>query len=354
MSPKAGIMTDIRMETHGFADIDDASAALILQMQTDDVDELVARTKGKSKAGEVADNDLAMTMFRDDLENMSLIIADRKMGRSITRAVTMDAALLSNSVPREQVAADDRAVAQRLSGNKSSLQGTDIPRISGPLVLEETLSARLIDQYITPLRGFDDESDAEFSIGDDTEEQAAGESSSWAASRKAQTASAPRNCVACDTTRPLFKLLHAPCGHEYCEDCLQTIFRLATTDETLFPPRCCRQPISLTTAKLYLSSGLIDVFEKKSLEFSTPNRSFCFEPTCSSFIPPRSIEGERGTCPDCGKKTCTICKNKMHDGDCPQDGKTQEILRMASREGWQRCWKCKRLVGISTGCNHIR
>lgn len=347
-------MTNVKMRNQGFAEIDDASAALILQMQKDDVDELMARTKGKGRAGEVDDNDLAMTMFREGLENMSLIIADRRMGRSMTRAVIMDAKLLTDSAAQEQIAANDRAMAQRLSGNTTSLRDTEILRICAPPVLEESLSARLFDQYVKPLREFDEESDVNSSSADETDGQEASESSSWAASRRVQMASLPRNCVACDTSRPLFKLLHAPCGHDYCEDCLQTLFRLATRDETLFPPRCCHQHIPLTSAKLYLSLELIDLFEKKNLEFSTPNRSYCFEPNCSSFIPPHSIKGERGACPDCGKETCTICKHEMHDGDCPQDRKTQEILRMATNKGWQRCWKCKRLVELRTGCNHIK
>ena len=346
-------MSNVKMKNRGFVEIDDASAALILQMQKDDVDELVARNKGKGRADGVADNDLAMAMFRDQLEDMSLIISDRSMGRSMTRAVIMDAALLSESVAQEQAAATDRAMAQRLSGNTRSLRDTEMLRICAPPVLEESLSARLFDQYVIPLKEFDEETDAGFSIVDETEEQEASESSSWAISRKAQIDTTPRSCVSCDTSIPLFKLLRAPCGHYYCEDCLETLFRLATTDETLFPPRCCHQHIFLTSAKLYISSELMDIFQKKSLEFNTPNRCYCFEPTCSTFIPPHSIEEERGSCPDCGKVTCTICKNEAHKGDCPQDSKTQEILEMASQEGWQRCQECKRLVELRTGCHHI-
>ncbi|MDI1492029.1 MAG: hypothetical protein OHK93_003240 [Ramalina farinacea] len=152
-------MTNVKMRNQGFAEIDDASAALILQMQKDDVDELMARTKGKGRAGEVDDNDLAMTMFREGLENMSLIIADRRMGRSMTRAVIMDAKLLTDSAAQEQIAANDRAMAQRLSGNTTSLRDTEILRICAPPVLEESLSARLFDQYVKPLREFDEESD---------------------------------------------------------------------------------------------------------------------------------------------------------------------------------------------------
>lgn len=106
-----------------------------------------------------------------------------------------------------------------------------------------------------------------------------------------------------DLKKPLSDMFPTPCGHQYCQECLRTLFELSTSDETLFPPRCCRQEIPLQSVKLYLSSALIDLFEKKSIEFKTFDRTNCSQPICSSFIISVNISGERATCTACGTRT---------------------------------------------------
>ena len=179
------------------------------------------------------------------------------------------------------------------------------------------------------------------------------ESSAWAGSRKKPSAVGHRRCTACDSKKSLFDVFRAPCGHDYCKECLSTLFQLATTDETLFPPRCCRQEIPLQLVKLYLSSTLFRTFEKKSIEFKSSNRTYCCQPTCSSFISSDNVSGERATCTACGAHTCTICKNNTHHGDCPQDAAIQQTLETGREQGWQRCYHCRRLVELDMGCNHI-
>ena len=163
--------------------------------------------------------------------------------------------------------------------------------------------------------------------------EAAAESSASAASRQRPSPGAYRRCIACDLTKPLLDIFKTPCEHHYCQECLRALFELSITDETLFPPRCCRQEIPLPPVKLYLSSALIDLFEKKSIEFKTSDRTYCSQPTCSSFITSVNIRGERATCTACGTYTCTICKNTAHDGDCPEDIATQQVLETAREQG---------------------
>jgi len=66
-------------------------------------------------------------------------------------------------------------------------------------------------------------------------------------------------------------------------------------DETLMPPSCCRQEIPIALAKLTLNE-MID-FNAKRLEYSTKDRLYCSQPTCSTFIPPKFIVNSVGTCP---------------------------------------------------------
>lgn len=331
--------------------MDDASAALILELQQQDMEEILSNSKGKGREGDLSDAEIAFATYRDDLRLARSIIADRHMSRSLTRAVILDANVLNELAADEQNAADDRVAAQRLAeGNDESPAlrvGCETSKV------EDSLAARLWEMYISPSNKTSSPALAELS-DDDDEEKCVDGSSSWAASGQARMARNTYRCVSCDDTKPLWALLGTPCGHYYCEDCLRTLFRLAATDETLYPPRCCRQRIPLTSARLYLDSDFTKHFLKKSVEFNTSNRTYCHRPSCSSFIPPSRIEGERGRCLDCNESTCTICKNRSHAGDCPEDTNTQQVLEMASQEGWQRCYKCRRLVELNHGCNHMR
>ena len=339
------------MEVHGYYVyeldlVDDATATLILQLQNRDIEELIHANKGKSRDGEPSDADLAVATYRQELQEMSIILADRCMGRSFTQAVLSDAPLLRESLAEEDAAARDRALAHRLAGMDTP---TAAPEMTAGCTLDERSMARLAALYISDRN---DEGDVlDNTMGNNS--RAAPESSTSGASRQRLTTEAFRQCIACDLKKPLLDIFQTPCGHHYCQECLRTLFELSTTDETLSPPRCCRQEIPLPSVKVYLSSALIDLFNRKSIEFKTSDRTYCSQPTCSSFITSINIGGERATCTACGTCTCTICKNNAHDGDCPEDTATQQVLEMAREQGWQRCYSCRRLVELDVGCNHM-
>ncbi|RMY84921.1 hypothetical protein D0861_06708 [Hortaea werneckii] len=158
------------------------------------------------------------------------------------------------------------------------------------------------------------------------------ESSAQAAKRAAEKIP-PKTaaCVACMDTFVWKELAEAPCGHTYCRECVSGLFRNAMTDESLFPPRCCSQ---LTP---FLGDDLATRFSAKTIEFSTPVRTYCHDVHCSAFIPPSSIRGEVASRPECREKTCTMCKAARHQGACPQDTALQQVLKVAQGEGWRRC-----------------
>ena len=159
------------------------------------------------------------------------------------------------------------------------------------------------------------------------------------------------DCIVC--LNQYLDLMSAPCGHLYCKDDICQLFDQSLLDESLFPPRCCRQIIPLDLARPFLTSTVADRFDAKSLELSTLDRTYCYKKECATFIPPRNIENEKATCEHCGLTTCTICKNSIHDGECPEDPAHQSFMAAAQAAGFQKCFQCNRMVELHFGCNHI-
>jgi hypothetical protein len=161
-----------------------------------------------------------------------------------------------------------------------------------------------------------------------------------------------RDCTACTDTYPEWDIVRFPCEHYYCAKCVAELFESAAKDESRFPPKCCGKAIPLSVVKGSLTSVQILRFERKSIEYATPNRTYCS--SCSTFIEPNSIEGDVAACVQCYQKTCVNCKYKSHEGECPEDTALDSLVKKAQEKGWQRCFKCKRMVERVSGCNHMR
>jgi hypothetical protein len=327
-----------------FSFIDEDSAALIIQLQIHDSQLLSARYEGKGKGreGEPSDWQLAINLYQEDLERGASIVADRQMARSIARACQSDGNFLTTALSQEQAAASDREIACRLGGVHDQ-DSTPLWTIASE-EMDEELLAKLSALYMqTP------EEDSSFkaaSVSDHGEP----ESSGWAATKPTALY---RRCTSCQEHVRFFDTARVPCGHEYCRDCLRDLFQASMTDESLFPPRCCRQLITTGSVRIFLTADLIKQYEQKKVELETPDRTYCSNPVCSAFIHQKDITNEQASCPDCGVVTCTLCKTASHGGDCPADTALQQVLQTADENGWQRCYSCRRLVELDIGCNHI-
>ncbi|KAI4734954.1 hypothetical protein E4T50_14504 [Aureobasidium sp. EXF-12298] len=165
-------------------------------------------------------------------------------------------------------------------------------------------------------------------------------------------------CTSCMSRFSRHQSFRAPCGaHFYCHDCLKDLYEYTIGDESLYPPSCCKHEIKYDDVKAILGEKLVQRYNKKKIEYEIEpkKRTYCCGPNCEAFVPETSIQSEVATCLDCGRRTCTICKEEAHRDDCPEDEDTQSVLELASREGWQRCYnnKCRRVVSLAVGCNHM-
>ncbi|TFK47506.1 hypothetical protein OE88DRAFT_1665674 [Heliocybe sulcata] len=166
------------------------------------------------------------------------------------------------------------------------------------------------------------------------------------------------DCVVCQ--EPIMNVeIRAPCGHYYDKTCALQLFEASTRDESLHPPRCCRQPIPLRIVQFHMSNELAKLFDEKSREFGTLKRVYCSNPTCSHFLGEQIDKSVIYTCPkpSCSVRTCGRCKARMTSGTishiCKEDGADQDVLNMGDREGWARCPGCDALIELNLGCYHM-
>lgn len=318
-------------------EIDEETLKLIIELQVQDARNMI---KGKHRVGEVPDSEIAAQMFEHELMNLASFYTDKAMSRSIAHAVLADGDAIKSHVDEEQQATNDREFA--VHGQPATGSPGDA---SADAIIEDEMMRKLIALY----------------IGDNSCPPSAARpaAASPAAQQAGPSSSASangielRHCVACTSDVAFFDTVRCPCSHEYCRNCITELFSAAINDESLFPPRCCKKPIPLGLNQIFLPPKLLGTYKAKELEYGTPNRTYCHVPTCSTFVPPAFVRDDVATCVKCRSKTCAICKERSHAGDCPADTSTLDVLRIAADNGWQRCHSCHSMVDLTMGCNHI-
>ncbi|KZT06377.1 uncharacterized protein LAESUDRAFT_743524 [Laetiporus sulphureus 93-53] len=264
--------------------------AMIAELCLDDIDNIESAHKGKGKASTTpTDEEIALQLLAEDARSLLAVSKDAAFARSVDKALEADHALIEELVRMEATARHDREHAFALH------------------------RGRLL-----------------------TERQAATEFT-----RRRQH---PRDQIEDVEIR-------APCGHYWGADCLVELFRAATTDESLFPPRCCQQPFIVSEVEPHLGPELSALFNKKAIEFNTADRVYCHQPTCSSFIGAATSVASIHGC-TCWEQACGRCKEVAHPASfCSVDD--TPILALAEKEGWKRCPGCRHLVELTQGCYHM-
>ncbi|KZP22010.1 hypothetical protein FIBSPDRAFT_787821 [Athelia psychrophila] len=188
----------------------------------------------------------------------------------------------------------------------------------------------------------------------------------------AQTANSPKH---------LSFGLRLPCPgeHPYCVDCISQYISSkldpdgnggAKDGRVVFPIRCPECPVDKwtegipdTVATKVLAKDILDLWHYQKLLDSLP-RYYCPNKSCSALVQvDESATDPQATCPLCSMIMCVPCKVQWHDGyTCegyqalPAEDRSAEdllLLRLAKKEKWRRCNKCKRFIELKSGCNHM-
>ncbi|KAG6162797.1 hypothetical protein E4U51_006152 [Claviceps purpurea] len=154
------------------------------------------------------------------------------------------------------------------------------------------------------------------------------------------------------------KLSKLKCGHSMCRACLRRVFTLSISDPQHMPPRCCQNHIPVKHVDRLFDHGFKKLWNRKFAESSTKNRIYCPSRKCGEWIKPANIRRENGRkvarCGRCSTKVCCLCNGRWHGSQaCSSDAETAKLLAQAQEEGWKRCFKCRALVELKEGCNHM-
>jgi hypothetical protein len=256
----------------------------------EDLAELEDQQKGKQRAGQPTDLDVAIHEMKREVLAAQLLLQDQIL------AIRAGTAMHDDTIPEE----NDQHAATQDDGNEPSLEQQDAPD----------------------------------------------------ASQHSGIAPSSSECESCLESRQI--LLINACNHAYCYGCVRELCLGAIRDEELYPPRCCAEPFPPQTASQVLDSNELEVFNQRANEYTTENRVYCAEPGCSTFISQSAIHNDIGTCPECQRETHLPCGALAHPGvGCPLDSTLQTVLSMANTQGWQRCYNCRAMVELNHGCNHM-
>lgn len=160
-------------------------------------------------------------------------------------------------------------------------------------------------------------------------------------------------CIVCGDSVHPHATVRLACGDIYCKPCLKSFFLRVAKDESLFPPKCHRQLIDITTIEADFSAEELAIYRSAELEFTSTNRVYCAEPECAKFIPLPQRSLDHASCEACSARTCIHCKALAHDGGCPADEARQSLINFAGEQGWKACFGCGEMVFRYEGCDHM-
>ncbi|KAH6664600.1 hypothetical protein B0J14DRAFT_493326, partial [Halenospora varia] len=123
-------------------------------------------------------------------------------------------------------------------------------------------------------------------------------------------------CSVCGESVHPYATVRLVCSDVYCKPCLKSFFLRVAKDESLFPPKCHRQPIDISTIEADFLVEELTAYRSAELEFTSTDRVYCADPECAKFIPMPQRTSDCASCKACSAGTCMHYKALAHDGGC--------------------------------------
>jgi hypothetical protein len=230
--------------------LDDELAALTLQLE--ELGLASQSGKGKHPVDHLPDSEVAFASLQAELEEYKTFLADRKLAQSIGAAVHTDGALIGALTAEEIQSHEDHRFVLQLSN--------DDPEIEAPPRSMRTAMSGQIEDWMSTVTG----TMAAQSVVDFSDEEIEAGPSMTSTEQQADTMnkfSVEFQCTACTDRYPRYKIVTSNCGHRYCADCIKSLFMRSTKDESLYPPKCCKQAIPLALVAKHMDAAELALFQ---------------------------------------------------------------------------------------------
>lgn len=218
-----------------FLQLDDQSFAL--QLQCEEIEAQRELQSGKWTEDSRPDYALAFDNFEAELKKATILVEDLKFAHSIAKAVDSDAVAIEESRVEETQSVQDRDFALSLNEdeNQPSQDVTDSPGM--PRIGAESAEWDFVRATEA----------STFSIESCSTD--AGPSAHYAHRQRAVLEKLPQlkvECIVCGQSVHPHSTVRLVCNDVYCKPCLKSFFLRVTKDESLFLPKCHRQPIDIS------------------------------------------------------------------------------------------------------------
>lgn len=162
----------------------------------------------------------------------------------------------------------------------------------------------------------------------------------------------------------------APCGHLYCQTCLQG-YLISSIETRKFPLKCVgnqNTPICTTEfpipfiGKALPKTDMDDLFAavfNDYIQLHIKDFQYCPTPDCSN-VYSTTTTGEMVTCSECFVGICTTCNVEAHDGQTCAEYKGLDPVEgdklfqeWKEKAGVKACPTCGTSIEKNGGCNHM-
>lgn len=354
------------MATHG---VDLASERLALELNRADVEAELRISHEVTR--KLTDQLATMDLQLQELTRLEDTYAGQRMQQSIYTAMLADSRALAGHRQLEQQAINDHiaaAAVQDSGGTPPPIPDEATQQIDGGYYddelltqLEEaTLDARDDVSATEVCSSVDENSPPSVTNSGSTlvgneENPAPVTLESYMRALRLDETRARVDCIICTDTFLSSQTVSLECGDTWCRSCISQRYEEATVNEGAWPVKCCRTQVPMDSVRSLLSLDLRTRFAIKAVEWADKDRTYCHEPSCSTYIPHSAITDRRASCNACHLQTCAECKCSYHEQPpCPEDARNDDLLAdIARKNHWPKCPGCKRYVEITTGCNHM-